>query len=89
MCNAKAKGLMQPWIPNLNTTPGRASPAKEKPEGSKAEKGGKGNKGMTSKPSLNNLTVDPEGTNDLKEAIEVRAAGLPQRGTCVKPVFLW
>ena len=72
MSNAKAKGLIQPWIPNLTLPAGKTSPSKEKAETSKPEKGGKGSKAGNTRTSVNSCAVDPEGTADLKQAIEVR-----------------
>ena len=82
MCNAKAQGLMQPWIPNLTAPAVTVSPSKDKPDGGKAEKGGKGRqsgrglRGANAKPSVATIAVDPDGTADLKQAAEVSELGL-------------
>ena len=75
MSNAIAKGFMQPWIPPLPPAP--APPAtKDKEKVDKTEKGkgrqsSKGLKGGASKGCVQVVTIDPEATPDLKQALEV------------------
>lgn len=67
---------MQPWIPALPTPPtASATPSKDKSEKTEKVKGrqsGKGAKGGQSKGSLQTVTIDPEATPDLKQALDVR-----------------
>lgn len=76
ICNAIAQGYMQPWIPALPTPPtASATPSKDKSEKTEKVKGrqsGKGAKGGQSKGSLQTVTIDPEATPDLKQALDVR-----------------
>ena len=76
MCNAIAQGFMQPWIPALPPPTAPVTPSKDKSEKTEKPKGrqsGKGTKGGgPSKGSLHTVTVDPEATPDLKQALEVR-----------------
>lgn len=75
MCNAIAQGFMQPWIPALPPPTAPVTPSKDKSEKTEKPKGrqsGKGTKGGgPSKGSLHTVTVDPEATPDLKQALEV------------------
>lgn len=75
ICNAIAQGYMQPWIPALPTPPtASATPSKDKSEKTEKVKGrqsGKGAKGGQSKGSLQTVTIDPEATPDLKQALDV------------------
>lgn len=78
VCNAIAQGYMQPWIPALPPPPpptAAATPSKDKSEKTEKVKGrqsGKGARGGQSKGSLQTVTVDPEATPDLKQALDVR-----------------
>ena len=77
MCNAIAQGFMKPWIPALPPPTAPATPSKdrgEKTEKAKGRQSGKGAKGAPSKGSLQTVTVDPEATPDLKQALDVRMA---------------
>ena len=77
MCNAIAQGYMKPWIPALPPPTAPATPSKdrsEKTEKAKGRQSGKGAKGVLSKSSLQTVTVDPEATPDLKQALDVRRA---------------
>ena len=77
MCNAIAQGYMKPWIPALPPPTAPATPSKdrsEKTEKAKGRQSGKGAKGVPSKSSLQTVTVDPEATPDLKQALDVRRA---------------
>ena len=77
MCDAVAKGYMQPWIPALSEPSAAATPSKEKAE--KTDKAGKGRQsakgggkgGKSSKTGAQAVNVDPEAGNDLKLALEV------------------
>ena len=76
ICNAISQGYMQPWIPALPPPTAPATPSKDKSEKTEKAKGrqsGKGAKGGLSKGSLQTVTVDPEATPDLKQALDVRA----------------
>lgn len=75
MCNAIAQGYMKPWIPALPPPTAPVTPSKdrgEKIEKTKGRQSGKGVKGVPSKSSLQTVTVDPEATPDLKQALDVR-----------------
>jgi hypothetical protein len=66
---------MQPWIPALPTP--SDPPSKDKPDkqnqdkGTKGRQSGKGAKGGPSKTNIQTITIDPEGTGDLKKAVDV------------------
>ncbi|XP_048585353.1 cilia- and flagella-associated protein 46 isoform X2 [Nematostella vectensis] len=75
LCNAICQGLMQPWVPSLAVPTAPGTPSKEKPDkadkGAKGRQSGKGVKGGASKANVQGVTIDPEGTNELKQALEV------------------
>ncbi|EDO49124.1 predicted protein, partial [Nematostella vectensis] len=75
LCNAICQGLMQPWVPPLAVPTAPGTPSKEKPDkadkGAKGRQSGKGVKGGASKANVQGVTIDPEGTNELKQALEV------------------
>lgn len=74
ICTALAEGLIQPWVPpppskdpvdpNADTAPRESSPA--------GKKGGKAAPALAKGKSSTTVTVNPDASPDLKNAVEVR-----------------